>query len=728
MTLTGALHLNYGGNPQGPAGTGKTETTKDLAKALAIQCVVFNCSDGLDVKMMNRFFQGLAQGGAWACFDEFNRIDIEVLSVIAQQILNIQQAVREKKHEFEFNEKIIPLNLRFGVFITMNPGYAGRTELPDNLKSLFRPISMMIPDYRLIAQIILYSEGFETADELARKMVQLYKLSSEQLSKQDHYDFGMRAVKSVLVMAGSLRRKDTNNPENIVLIRAMRDSNVPKFLEHDLPLFEGIVNDLFPGVNVPFIDYGQLQVAIEQQLRHRKFQCPPKFVKKIIQLLETMIVRHGVMLVGLTGTGKTTCCKILAKALTQLNKDEYIDPWYKPIHIDTLNPKSVTMGELFGETNVYTNEWTEGLVSKLVKDAVQALEGDKPDTKRWINFDGPVDALWIENMNTVLDDNKMLCLANGQRIKMPETCTMMFEVQDLRVASPATVSRCGMVYLEPIHLGWRPLIESWKENMAEIIPQPHLDTIVKNVENMFTKLLPVIREECKEVIESVDANILQSCLNFIQAFLNPEVIDLKKITVFPEKVVMTYLVFSLIWTLGANLHDSSRKRFSQAFKMEVSALMPEFPDGDIYEYGIDHSTHKFEPWNEQIPNFEFDPNKSFFEILVPTSDTVKYKFVLKTLMFNGYNALITGETGVGKSVIIKDFLFQSPEEFVFAFVNFSGKTTTQNLQAAFEGNLEAKRKTLLGPPGGKRMIFFIDDVNMPQLDTYGSQPPCELLR
>jgi len=94
-------------------------------------------------------------------------------------------------------------------------------------------------------------------------MVQLYKLSSEQLSKQDHYDFGMRAVKSVLVMAGSLRRKDPNTAENIVLIRAMRDSNVPKFLEHDLPLFEGIVNDLFPGIDVPFIDYGQLQVAIE---------------------------------------------------------------------------------------------------------------------------------------------------------------------------------------------------------------------------------------------------------------------------------------------------------------------------------------------------------------------------------------------------------------------------------------------------------------------------------
>ena len=170
MTLTTALTFYLGGAPSGPAGTGKTETVKDLGKGLGIRVIVQNCTNTLDYIFMGQFFSGLSQTGFWGCFDEFNRINPEVLSVITTQIKNIQTALAQKKDSWILLTKEVKLLPTIAIYITMNPNYEGRSDLPDNLKALFRPITMVTPDRLLICENLLLSEGFQDSRKLAQKI------------------------------------------------------------------------------------------------------------------------------------------------------------------------------------------------------------------------------------------------------------------------------------------------------------------------------------------------------------------------------------------------------------------------------------------------------------------------------------------------------------------------------------------------------------------------------
>ena len=730
MTLMGAMHLNLGGAPAGPAGTGKTETTKDLAKAIAKQCVVFNCSDGLDYIAMGKFFKGLASAGAWACFDEFNRIDLEVLSVIAQQILTIQLAIAQGLKRFVFEDSEIDLRPGCTVYITMNPGYAGRSELPDNLKALFRPCAMMVPDYALIGEICLYSFGFRNAKHLSRKMVATFRLCSEQLSSQDHYDYGMRAVKSVITAAGNLKREFPSMDEDVLLLRALRDVNVPKFLSHDLPLFNGIISDLFPGVEIPKVTYDDLIDALGKACAELKIQAVEAFITKVIQLYETTIVRHGLMLVGPTGGGKTMMYRSLAKAMSSLHELER----FEKVRMSVLNPKSITMGQLYGEFDEATHEWTDGVLACHMR---TFSEDTKPD-KKWIMFDGPVDAIWIENMNTVLDDNKKLCLVSGEIIQMSDTMTMMFEVEDLAVASPATVSRCGMVYIEPTAMGLDPLLESWIESLPSAFHK-HRDRLRELFNALVPSAITFVRKNLKETVATTNNNLCMSFFNNMNAlmmhFHNDEHgAPADEILAQIDECVVPFFLFSLVWSVGGSCDKDGRDRFDAYCRnsLAVAGVSPNVvPPANmtLYQFCFDVAKREWVEWLKVKPEFVVDPSKPFNEILVPTADTISYCYIIEKLMSSGKHVLAVGETGTGKTMNIVDFLSREiAENTMPIFVTFSARTSANQTQDMLDAKMDKRRKGVFGPPSGKKYIIHIDDLNMPQREKYFAQPPIELIR
>lgn len=446
LTLTQALHFRLGGSPFGPAGTGKTESVKALGAALGRFVLVFNCDETFDYSAMGRLLAGLSQVGAWGCFDEFNRLEERILSAVSQQILTIQRGLLERQSTIELLGRPISLHENVGIFITMNPGYEGRSNLPDNLKTLFRSFAMVVPDRNLIAQVMLYSQGIVTAEQLAGKIVDLFLLCESRMSKQRHYDFGLRALKTLLVSAGALKRQalegkgdltgeDLAIAEKKALIVGACNNVLPKLIAEDMAIFKSVLEETFPGSEVASMDDPVARAEIVSVCSRKKLVPAETFVQKILQLKQVLEMRHGVMVVG--KSGKSVALRVLIEVL------EKVDGIKGDLYV--IDPKAIGKDRLYGTLDGTTLEWTDGVFTSLLRRIIDNQKGES-DRRHWIVFDGDVDPEWAENLNSVLDDNMMLTLPSGERLSLTDNVRIILEVDNLAHTTPATVSRCGMVW------------------------------------------------------------------------------------------------------------------------------------------------------------------------------------------------------------------------------------------------------------------------------------------
>ncbi|CAD8044294.1 unnamed protein product [Paramecium primaurelia] len=687
-TLMEAYKMNYGGAPEGPAGTGKTETVKDLAKAMARPCIVFNCSDGLNYIAMGKFFKGLVTSGSWCCFDEFNRIDPEVLSVVAQQIFTIQKAIKLKQEAFIFEGEEINLVPTCAINVTMNPGYAGRSELPDNLKILFRPCAMMVADYEMIGEIFLYSIGFERARELSKQIVTCLKLCNEQLSSQEHYDFGMRTLKAVLNSIKNTR----NGTEQEKCLTALIIVNQPKLVKNDIELFKAITQDSFPNVQEQELD--KLN-NVQQQTENMKLIYHETLAIKCEQIHNSIEVRNGVMLVGQTFSGKSTSLQILSHLLKAT--------------ILKLNPKAINSDQLYGKLDPDTKQWSDGVAPILIRENIQR------EKYVWIVFDGPVDSIWIENLNTVLDDNKKLCLTSGEILKIPERMCMIFEVENLSAASPATVSRLGMIYYSIFD--WRYLIDNIR------LPN-HFDHkyFIKRIKYLIEHSLVWMQENAQFPVYDQQNILVSSFLKLFQKLMSQ--LDQNESDTF---VFDNTIIFSITWSLGAAINEQNRNHFntflhkllkhqSTGLNLEINRKL-QFPINERIDYFLfGYINQKWIEWIDISEQLQITPSIDFHQIVVPTNESNRNDYFCKL----GLHFLYCGPTGTGKSLSMTKF-----SQFLIAC---SGQTTGNSLQRLIETRInKRRRKGCYGAEEGQ-ITIFVDELNMPFREPQGSQPAIELLR
>ena len=722
VTLSQALGMFLGGAPAGPAGTGKTETTKDLGNTLGKYVVVFNCSDQMDYKGMGKIYRGLAQSGLWGCFDEFNRINLDVLSVCAQQVFCVLQAIRERKKEFVFTDgTTVSLDPRVGYFITMNPGYAGRQELPENLKMLFRGVTMMVPDRQIIKKVKLAACGFQQNEFLAKKFFVLYGLCEQQLSKQAHYDFGLRNILSVLRTMGSAKRDNPDKSEIYLAMRALRDMNMSKFVAEDVTLFLSLIDDIFPGIKADKAKFEDVEAAMAKVATSKGLQLHPTWLAKCVQLYETYLVRHGIMVVGPTGAGKTAICETLAGALTELGTKH---------NILKMNPKAITAPQMFGRMDASTGDWTDGIFAVLWR---RAAKEKKNNT--WIVLDGPVDAIWIENLNTVLDDNKVLTLANGDRVQMSGAMKAMFEPENLNNASPATVSRAGIIFVSETELTWKPVVASWlatrKKPEAELL-RPLFDKYVDAI-------IHTIRMECKPVMGGVpwehvsrDFCSVTTLLTMLKAVLLPYEEQSEPLS---EGHYERLFLYSLTWSLGGMLNFNDRPKLNRALVALSEGNHPVFDEDSkdtFFEYFVSDDDTEWKHWNERVPNWEYprdEETPKFARLIIPTLDSVRLEALLGLVTSVDKQALFVGGPGTAKTTAIKSFMSGFDlDETTQKSITFSSLTTPQTFQISIESAVEKRQGKYFGPSGGKKMLVFIDDISMPAMNDWGDQVTNEIVR
>ncbi|CAM9353290.1 unnamed protein product [Choristocarpus tenellus] len=509
--------------------------------------------------------------------------------------------------------------------------------------------------------------------------------------------------------------------EEAILMRALRDMNLPKFIKDDERLFRLLLGDLFPSLELPVSEYGSLQVAIETELQSKGLQQHPFLIMKIIQLYDSQLTRHCNMLVGRTMAGKSVAWRTLMNAKTQMNKNGV--EGYQAVTPLLINPKSISLSELYGAYDLSTFEWADGILSTMFK---RSAESEKPDEK-WIMFDGPIDALWIESMNSVMDDNKILTLINGDRIPLTSSMSLLFEVEDLAVASPATVSRAGMIFLDVDELGWEPFVSSWLDKRfedEEDVKKFHSDLFVKYVE----KVLSFKEGNVVEPVPISDFNAVQSLCTLYDAFCNnPAVSGLEKDQEGYLGLAEKWFIFSMVWSVMAAANEEGRKKLD-SFLRDVEAQFP--PTSTVYDYVVDVKKRDWEPWESKVPSFHYIKTAPFHKMIVPTVDTTRNSFVLGTLWAAKKHTLLVGSSGTGKTVLVFSELAQLPETHSQLVVNFSATTDSGTTQATIEQSMEKRSKDKLGPSGGKQLVIFLDDFNMPMRISHESpfQPPLELLR
>ncbi|AOA62171.1 Dynein heavy chain [Komagataella phaffii] len=754
ISMTQSLDQKLSTSLVGPAGTGKTETVKALGNNLGRMVLVFNCDELFDFQAVNRILLGICRVGAWACFDEFNRLDTSTLSALSTEIAKIQFALQSSSAvEVEILNSFTAINKASSIFITSNPDYSGRSIMPENLKDKYRVINLLQPDLHMIVQVQLTTQGFRNAQSITSAITPFFEQMKQFCTDQIHYDFGLRAFKGLLANCGARRRRIstpssdafTEEAEFKLVLDSLEKIILPKLVEEDEKWFNTSIKK-FKYYSESTQEPNNLAKKIHDLAKDNGFNTGSKWLKKLTQMHDIQTVNNGVILVGPSGSGKTTARRLLLQAMKEdENGADNI------CHI--INAKVLKKEELIGSLDITTREWTDGVFTSLLRQVNLNLRGES--RKRvWFVFDGAIDPVWIESLNSVLDDNKVLTLPSGERLFFPNNCRVIFEVESLNNATSATISRCGIVWFGQSLFSVHDVVEYEICRLVDPTTQNATNNLMENTQPaLISATLEMFATELRKhlrgnllnsLIESVQydfhvenfshSRVLTTLFALLRQQLN-RLLDYLRVnsslTNFSfTKFIRRSLLVALIWSFAGDSTDDVSAKLeklllgSPMFLEDAPFLGPiinnvcELPDGQWRNYESEISVS---------PCIDISqPNSQ-----VNTVDTIRNEKLISGLLSINRPILLVGPPGSGKTMSICSVLRKS-SRVIFVAMNFSKETLPSTLIKTLEQYATYKQRgnrLILSPDiESKNVVVFCDEINLPMPDHYGVQPLIELLR
>ncbi|CCH61061.1 hypothetical protein TBLA_0D05690 [Henningerozyma blattae CBS 6284] len=726
---------NFGSCLFGPAGTGKTETAKMVSQNLGRQIIVFNCDEAFDSQAINRLLLGIGQIGAWGCFDEFNRLTPNVLSAVSGCIEMIQDALSHNGVIQSSDGHSSSIHPNSGIIITLNPSYAGRSELPENLRKKFIEFSFQKPDKVVIAENILRIEGINNIDNLAANTVLFLDNMTNDCTPQKHYDFGLRSLKSIISTCTTLYSE--LNDVNLALVCSLQRILLPRLTIQDTECYNKNLNTIFPRkiTTLPFLNDFYLE-SLRNSISNFVLSTSDELEIKCHQFINIQESQKAVICTGPTGVGKTATIKASLMAIEDasgITNDVF-----------TIDTKTLNKKELYGFVNPITLEWKDGLFTSIVRKAYQDSYSKDIRKNTWIIFDSDIDPEYIETINSVLDDNHLLTLPTGERIPIIPSVHLIFETDNLDFATPATISRCGVILFEKqIFTSINFLKNCYMSQKQEFqLLHSNAEDLITNLEKIFFTL---INEETLQkyfdfisnyapIMSSNSQRIIKTIVSLYFSFLSKFWSQFQKQSDSDFEDLVSFSILQLI-VLGfvGDCNTSDQKNFISKIQQAERNNCIKFCEFESpMEWTLTSNPLNLSRIDDLIHIDSLKPQEiTSPNIVISTVDTYKHEQILTSLIDSNTPVILCGPPGSGKTMVIHNIIKKN-NNLELISLNFSKDTTLEHIRKTLERNMIYSQTptgySLTPKSSMKDIVIFCDEINLPKLDKYGSQPAILFLR